>query len=62
MDKSDFVKLTYKFGSESKSTNFNVDTTAYRDGADMTDHLLDKVKRQNKIITSRGVTMVVVKR
>ena len=62
MNKSDFVKLTYKFGSESKSTNFNVDTTAYRDGTDMTEHLLDKVKRQNKIITSRGVTMTVVKR
>jgi adhesin/invasin len=62
MNKSNFATLTYKFGPAAKSTNFNVDTTAYRDGADMTDHLLDKVKRQNKIITSRGVTMIVVKR
>lgn len=62
MDKSDFVKLTYKFGTDNKSTNFTADSVAFRDGADMTDHLLDKVKRQNKIITSRGVTMRVVKR
>jgi adhesin/invasin len=62
MDKSDFVKLTYKFGTDGMSTNFTADSVAFRDGADMTDHLLDKVKRQNKIITSRGVTMRVVKR
>lgn len=62
MDKSDFVKLTYKFGPDSKSTNLTADSVAFRDGADMTDHLLDKVKRKNKIITSRGVTMTVVKR
>jgi adhesin/invasin len=62
MDKSDFVKLTYKFGTDGKSTNFTADSVAFRDGADMTDHLLDKVKRKNKIITSRGVTMRVVKR
>jgi len=62
MEKSDFVKLTYKFGTDNKATNFTADSVAFRDGADMTDHLLDKVKRQNKIITSRGVTMRVVKR
>jgi len=62
MEKSNFARLTYKFGPAAKSTNFKVDTVAFRDGTDMTDHLLDKVKRQNKIITSRGVTMVVVKR
>ncbi len=61
-DKSDFVKLTYKFGTDNKSTNFTPDSVAFRDGADMTGHLLDKVKRKNKIITSRGVTMTVVKR
>jgi len=62
MEKSDFVKLTYKFGTDNKGTNFTADSVAFRDGADMTDHLLDKVKRKNKIITSRGVTMRVVKR
>ena len=62
MEKSDFVKLTYKFGTDNKATNFTADSVAFRDGVDMTDHLMDKVKRKNKIITSRGVTMRVVKR
>jgi enoyl-[acyl-carrier-protein] reductase (NADH) len=62
MDGSEFARLTYKFGPEIKSTNLKVDSVAFRDHEDMTDHLLDKVKRKNKIITSRGVTMTVVKR
>jgi len=54
MNRSSYVTLSYEFGPESKPTNFAIDSVAFRDGEDMTDHLLDKVKRQNKIITSRA--------
>ncbi len=62
MNNSVYVELTYTFGVENKPTDFSIDSVAFRNNDDMTSHLLDKVERQNKIITSRGITMTVVKR
>jgi adhesin/invasin len=64
MSSSSFFELNYQLGVDNKPTSFARDSVAFRGGQDMTEHLLDKVERQNKIITSRGTTatMTVVRR
>ena len=64
MSSSSFFELNYQLGVDNKPTSFTRDSVAFRGGQDMTEHLLDKVERQNKIITSRGTaaTMTVVRR
>jgi hypothetical protein len=64
MSSTSFFELNYQLGIDNKPTSFARDTIAFRGGQDMTEHLLDKVERQNKIITSRGTTatMTVVRR
>ena len=62
MSSSSFFELNYQLGVDNKPTSFARDSVAFRGGQDMTEHLLDKVERQNKIITSRGATMTVVRR
>ena len=62
MSSSSFFELNYQLGVDNKPTSFARDSVAFRGGLDMTEHLLDKVERQNKIITSRGATMTVVRR
>ena len=64
MSSSSFFELNYQLGVDNKPTSFARDSVAFRGGLDMTEHLLDKVERQNKIITSRGTaaTMTVVRR
>ncbi len=64
MSSSSFLELEYQLGVDNKPTSFARDSVAFRGGQDMTEHLLDKVERQNKIITSRGTaaTMTVVRR
>ena len=64
MSSTSFFELNYQLGVDNKPTSFARDSVAFRGGQDMTEHLLDKVERQNKIITSRGTTatMTVVRR
>ena len=64
MSSTSFFELNYQLGVDNKPTSFARDSVAFRGGLDMTEHLLDKVERQNKIITSRGTTatMTVVRR
>jgi len=64
MSSSSFFELNYQLGVDNSPTSFARDSVAFRDGLDMTEHLLDKVERQNKIITTRGTTatMTVVRR
>ena len=64
MSSTSFFELNYQLGVDNKPTSFARDSVAFRVGQDMTEHLLDKVERQNKIITSRGTaaTMTVVRR
>ncbi len=64
MSSTSFFELNYLLGVDNKPTSFARDSVAFRGGQDMTEHLLDKVERQNKIITSRGTTatMTVVRR
>jgi len=64
MSSISFFELEYQLGVDNKPTSFARDSVAFRGGQDMTEHLLDKVERQNKIITSRGTTatMTVVRR
>ena len=64
MSSSSFFELNYQLGADNSPTSFARDSVAFRDGLDMTEHLLDKVERQNKIITTRGATatMTVVRR
>ena len=64
MSSTSFFELNYQLGVDNKPTSFARDSVAFRGGQDMSEHLLDKVERQNKIITSRGAaaTMTVVRR
>lgn len=64
MSSTSFFELNYQLGVDNKPTSFARDSVAFRGGQDMSEHLLDKVERQNKIITSRGTTatMTVVRR
>ena len=64
MSSTSFFELNYLLGVDNKPTSFARDSVAFRGGQDMSEHLLDKVERQNKIITSRGTaaTMTVVRR
>ena len=64
MSSSSFFELNYQLGVDNNPTSFARDSVAFRGGQNMTEHLLDKVERQNKIITSRGTaaTMTVVRR
>jgi len=64
MSSSSFFELNYQLGADNSPTSFARDSVAFRDGLDMTEHLLDKVERQNKIITTRGTTatMTIVRR
>jgi len=64
MSSSSFFELNYQLGVDNSPTSFARDSVAFRDGLDMTEHLLDKVERQNKIITTRGTTatMTIVRR
>ena len=64
MSSSSFFELNYQLGANDSPTSFERDSVPFRGSLDMTEHLLDKVERQNKIITSRGTaaTMTVVRR
>ena len=64
MSSSSFFELNYQLGADNSPTSFERDSVPFRGSLDMTEHLLDKVERQNKLITSRGTaaTMTVVRR
>lgn len=63
-DQTVFANLTYNFGGNSSRPNMSdgYDTEAFVTGSDMRDHNLDKVRRQNKIITERDSTGVTISR